>query len=319
VAARHELTQVPLEDERWRRDGVLALLDGVELRDGTVELELCTGSERGFYGVVWRAAGGSYESFFVRPHQVGNPDAIQYTPAWNGVSSWQLYHGPGFWNSVEFPLDEWFRIRVAFTADRAEMYVGDLEEPALAAWLRLPPAPGRIGIMAGGEGVRLGAFAYDDAPLELGAAPPHTPPAVAGALRRWEVSEPFAEASLDLALLDRTSWTALEAEPSGLLDLARAHGLDAGDTVFARTHVHADDACVRRLDFGFSDRVALYLNRRPLYRGDDTYRSRDYRFLGSIGWWDSVYLTLERGDNELLFAVSEDFGGWGVQARVDYA
>jgi hypothetical protein len=69
------------------------------------------------------------------------------------------------------------------------------------------------------------------------------------------------------------------------------------------------------VDLGFSDRAVVYLNGRPLYRGDDTYRSRDYRFLGSIGWWDSVYLPLDAGDNELAIAVSETFGGWGVQAR----
>jgi hypothetical protein len=53
-----------------------------------------------------------------------------------------------------------------------------------------------------------------------------------------------------------------------------------------------------------------------LFRGDDSYRTRDYRFLGSIGWFDTVYLPLDEGENELLIAVSEDFGGWGVQARL---
>ena len=46
------------------------------------------------------------------------------------------------------------------------------------------------------------------------------------------------------------------------------------------------------------------------------YRSRDYRFLGSIGWYDTVWLPLEQGENELVLAVSETFGGWGVQARL---
>ncbi len=59
----------------------------------------------------------------------------------------------------------------------------------------------------------------------------------------------------------------------------------------------------------------MYLNGRALYRGDDTYRSRDYRFLGSIGYYDTLYLPLAEEDNELVAAVSEDFGGWGVQAR----
>jgi hypothetical protein len=62
-----------------------------------------------------------------------------------------------------------------------------------------------------------------------------------------------------------------------------------------------------------SDRAVVYLNGRPLYRGDDTYRSRDYRFLGSIGWYDALYLPLEAGENELVIAVSEDLGGWACR------
>jgi hypothetical protein len=59
----------------------------------------------------------------------------------------------------------------------------------------------------------------------------------------------------------------------------------------------------------------VYLDGRLLFRGDDPYRSRDYRFLGSIGWWDALWLPLEEGPNELVVAVTEEFGGWGVQAR----
>jgi hypothetical protein len=72
----------------------------------------------------------------------------------------------------------------------------------------------------------------------------------------------------------------------------------------------------QRVELGFSDRALVFLNGRPLYDGDDTYRSRDYRFLGSIGWYDALHLPLEEGANELAVAVSEDFGGWGVQARL---
>jgi len=54
---------------------------------------------------------------------------------------------------------------------------------------------------------------------------------------------------------------------------------------------------------------------RLLYRGNDTVRSRDYRFLGSIGYFDALYLPLQKGENEILMAVSEDTGGWGLQAK----
>ena len=65
--------------------------------------------------------------------------------------------------------------------------------------------------------------------------------------------------------------------------------------MLARTTIQADAERTAELAFGFSDRVAVYLNGRLLYRGADEYQSRDYRFLGSI---------------------SENFGGWGLQARL---
>lgn len=69
------------------------------------------------------------------------------------------------------------------------------------------------------------------------------------------------------------------------------------------------------VSFGYSDRVRVYLKGRPLYRGDNGYRSRDYRYLGTIGLFDELVLPLRAGRNELTFAVSESFGGWGILAR----
>jgi hypothetical protein len=121
---------------------------------------------------------------------------------------------------------------------------------------------------------------------------------------------------LDASTFTRT-WTRLEAEPAGLANLAKVQGIVLGkNTVLARTVVIAERACVRRLDFVFSDHVRVFLNGRLLYRGDDAQGSRDYRFLGSIGYFDALYLPLVQGENEIVLAVSEDYkGGWGVQAR----
>ena len=108
------LTEVPLDDGwAWgaatpvpathrgrscvRIETMHAVPRGVELVDGILEADIAVPVERGFPGVMWRLQDAeNFESFFVRPHQVGNPDAIQYTPVFNGLSSWQLYHGPGF-------------------------------------------------------------------------------------------------------------------------------------------------------------------------------------------------------------------------------
>jgi hypothetical protein len=296
--------------------GTAAAIADVELMDGWIELELAVGPERAFHGVVWRAAEGSYESFFVRPHQVGNPDAVQYTPVTNGMSSWQLYHGDGFWAPLSFPVGDWFRLRVDFAGERAEVRVGDLSEVALVCPLKLPPRPGKIGVLVGGPDVHLGELAYGD---ETGVdpAPPPAPECPAGVLREWEVSDAFPEGRLEQALDEQRSWTALESEPGGLLDLARVQGVDDGrNAVLARTTISSAEERTAALELGFSDRATVYLNGTPLFRGDDSYRSRDYRFLGSIGWHDTLYLPLRAGENELVLAVAEDFGGWGLQARL---
>jgi hypothetical protein len=289
-------------------------LGDVELNEGTLQVDLALTGERSFPGLAWRIERDTYESFFVRPHQSGNPDSVQYTPVFNGVSAWQLHHGTGFWESTELPLRRWFSVRVCFSGDRGEAYVDDLETPALVfGRLRLPATAGGIGVLPGGPGVYFARFLYDTAaPLLQGAlAPPEDfqPGVVPG----WWVSNIVAE---NVAPAAARTWTYLETEPGGLANLARVHPLGTTlNTVFARTTIIAQTAGIRSLELGFSDRAVVFLNGVPLFAGSDGYRSRDYRFLGSIGYWDTVFLPLVAGENELVVAVSETFGGWGLQAR----
>lgn len=302
----------------------------IELTDGVVEIDMAVTGERAFHGVVWRIrdeADRNYESFYVRPHQVGNDDSVQYNPVFNDVASWQLYHEPGFWAAVRFPIGEWFTVRVVFAGSRAEVFVGDLGAPALEiAELKMPVVAGRIGMLIGGPGLFVARFAYADAaPAFVGTNP--LPPRLAGPLSGivpvWLVSDAFVEPArspteLGPRALDRHHWTRLHAEPTGLANLAVLQGIvDDRNTVWARTTIHAERAGVRAMALGFSDRATVYLNGVALYRGNDTYRSRDYRFLGSIGWYDTVYLPLVTGANDLTIAVSESLGGWGLQGRFD--
>jgi hypothetical protein len=292
----------------------LVELGDIAIGDGTIQVDLALTGERSFPGVGWRARDGAYESFFVRPHQSGNPDAVQYTPVFNGVSGWQLYHGTGFWAALEVPVERWFTLRVCFSGDRGEAYLDDMDTPALVfGRLRAPLATGRIGVVPGGPGVHFARFLFDAAPPALRGAPPHMPDRQDGTVPGWLVSNLVAEGTAPAAA---RTWAYLEAEQTGLANLARVHPLGVTlNTVFARTTIVAASAGMRTMQLGFSDRAVVYLNGRPIFAGRDDYRSRDYRFLGSIGWWDTVFLPLAHGDNELVIAVSETLGGWGVQAR----
>jgi hypothetical protein len=337
---------VACEPDRWQWDAVegrveehlgrpslylkggIATVAGARLTDGWIEFDIAFARERGFVGGIWRVQDSkNYEEFYLRPHQSGNPDATQYTPVFHGLLSWQLYHGPRYTVPVDHRFDEWIRIRVVFAGLRAEVYIGDMEKPALAvAELKRGVAPGGVGV--GAEDFAPAWFsnfsfaAVDAPPLAGQAGPPE--PVPDGTIAAWQVSDAFPERTLEgKTLLDAGDlagrrWTRLAAERSGLANLARIQGIRLrSNTAFARAVIVADRERIARLDLGFSDRVRVYLNGRLLFWGDDTFQSRDYRFLGSIGYFDALYLPLTRGANELLLAVSEDQGGWGFQAKLE--
>jgi len=73
---------------------------------------------------------------------------------------------------------------------------------------------------------------------------------------------------------------------------------------------------VKQLNFGYSDTAAVFVNGALVYKGDNTYMSRDYRYLGTIGLFDSVALPLKSGENEVWIAVTEAFGGWGIMGQL---
>ncbi len=311
-----------------RLRGGVALVADANLSHGMLEFDMAFGRDRGFFGGIWRVQDErNYEEFYIRPHQAGNPDANQYSPVFNGLSGWQLYHGSRYSTTTDYRFDEWVRVRILFAGRRAEIYVGDMTKPLLFVDdLRRETTSGAVGLSAGNFAPahfsNVSFVATDAPPIRSRPLPPLTPPA--NAFTHWEVSDSFPESAvqsdneLDSTLLAQRRWTSLAVEPSGVANLARVQGINsASNTAFARLRLQCDHAQLRRLDFGFSDRVRVYLNGRLLFRGDDSYRSRDYRFLGSIGFFDSLYLPLAAGANELLFAVSEDVGGWGIQAQLD--
>jgi hypothetical protein len=308
--------------------GGIATVASASLTDGMIEFDLAFTGERGFLGGVWRVQDPrNYEEFYVRPHQSGNPDANQYTPVFHGVSGWQLYHGPRYTVPVVYRFGEWFRVRILFSGAQAEVYIEDMERPVLFVdGLKRSVAPGGVGVSAGnfapGWFSNFSFTAMEAPPLQGRPGPPE--PLPEGGIPAWWVSDVFPESALEGCYvlgpddLSGRSWTRLEAESSGLANLARVQGIHLRrNTVFARKVIVSDREQIKRLDFGFSDRVRVYLNRRLLYRGDDTYQSRDYRFLGSIGYFDALYLPLGPGENELLLAVSEELGGWGLQAKLE--
>lgn len=336
--------QVPFDSGRWEIESqqhllleyqgrpALYLYNGVatlrdaSLRNGVIEFDIAFSGERGFTGVRWRATSrGNYEEFYIRPHQSGNPDANQYTPVFHGQSGWQLYHGEGYGAPVEYPLNRWIHVKVVFWEDQAQVFIHDMTEPALRVpELKHDVASGGLGLSASAP-TYFSGFTYsplDAPPFERMAAADTAAPE--GMILDWEVSSPFEASRLEPPgnvgeeTLAGLTWQQLRSEATGVTNIARLHGIEGErNTVIARTRIRSDREQTKALRFGYSDRVRVYVNGRPVYMGDNTFTSRDYRYLGTIGLFDGIYLPLQEGDNEVWFAVTEAFGGWGLMASIE--
>ncbi|UCG53245.1 MAG: SMP-30/gluconolactonase/LRE family protein [Candidatus Latescibacterota bacterium] len=309
-----------------------AFLEGVEFENGVIEVDVAVDGRRSYPGIVFRLQNEqNYERFYIRPHRAGlYPDALQYTPVINGIAGWQLYNGSGCTAGGEFPENEWFHVKIEVHGKQARVYLEGASTPALEITdLKHGVSKGSIGVFGPRDGTAFFSnFEYRaDENLSFVPAPQvDTPP---GTVTEWELSQSFKIGGIELdeypsaELLDTVEWETVQSEPNGLVDVARFRSRMGRepDCVLARRIIKADQNETKEYLFGYSDMVTVFLNGKILFSGVSAYQHRDPSFLGVVGLFDSVYLPLEKGDNELLFLVAESCGGWGFmcrEAKVEY-
>ena len=311
-------------------DNGIALLNTSSFGDGTIDVDIAMHGHPSFAGIAFRAESAKdYELIYVRPHLSRQPDAVQYTPVFNGSEGWQLYNGKGFTAPAELPPNRWVHLRVVVSGYSARLFVDNAPEPQLVVTdLKRPWTRGQIGLWSRFGGANFSNFTFTAADTT---APALTvSPSSNQLLLDWELSPAWETASTsDERLPGMTAnWTPVRAEASGLVNIARfrrsvrtsASAGTSRDVVFAKTIISSAQPRHARLVFGYSDAVHVFLNGRLLFAGDSSFRSRDPAFLGvaSLGP-DALYIDLVPGRNELVFAVTENFGGWGFMARLEPA
>lgn len=323
-AKEHKVLDYLGRQSFYLQGGFAAVKDS-QFTDGIIEYDVAFSGERGFIGAFWRMQDpDNYEEFYVRPHQSGNPDANQYEPVFNGVAAWQLYYGEGYAAPVKYNFNQWNHIKLVISGKHADVYINDMDVPALfISDQKRETKSGKVGVSVGnfapGYYSNFNYTSLNDPPLKGKAKEPDPTPA--GTVTSWMISNPIDKKTLknkyQLTETDKQNltWKKLESENNGVTNLARLSGIDeVKNTVFAKIIIESAQDQTKQMRFGFSDEVKVYLNDRLIYGGNDSYRSRDYRFLGTIGYFDEVYLPLKKGLNEIWMAVSENFGGWGVKA-----
>lgn len=334
---------VPMDTENWDVKGTgaftefqgqpavflnhgLAVLKDREFQDGVIEFDIAFSEVRGFMGINFRVRDGGavYEDFYFRSHQSGNPDANQYTPAFNRLTGWQIYYGPQFSTPVDYTFDAWQHVKVLVRGDEAEFYL-DSDEPFLHVDdLLTDTGTGVVSLSSYFAGAYFGNFKITETgEVTFKGEPVAFDPWPVNLVEAFEVAKgavPSADLDgsrpLDPSLMAGREWVTLPVEKNGIANLARINGIsDEAATTLVRVRVASDADQIKTLKFGYSDKVSVYLNGWPVAGGDNTYMTRDYRYLGTVGLFDEVYLPLKKGDNEIVFAITEAFGGWAVMAR----
>ena len=305
--------------------GVAELKD-VLFQNGTISFDISMEERRGFAGVYFRWNDNSAEYFYLRPHMSGQPDSNQYTPRFNGLAGWQLYHSPRFAAPTVYKFDQWFPVKLVIKDNKMDVYIDSAEPVLHVDNLMGPEAAGSIRIGGGFQEFKFSNFKVvaDNSVATIGVPAPRAELAD-NLIRNFSVASTAVLGAsvenmpvLDNKLLEGQVWQSLEIDEAGVVNLARVSGRTRDvNTLFVRKILTADAAQTIRFQYGFSDRVTVFLNGKAIAYGDDSYLTRDYRHLGTIGLYDSVFLPLKAGRNELIFAVSEGFGGWGIKAAMD--
>ncbi|TAI48822.1 hypothetical protein [Flagellimonas allohymeniacidonis] len=312
------------KDAIYLQAGSMTLKDANFL-NGTIEYDIYMTETRGFPGVYFRSNGSDAEQFYIRPHQSGNPDANQAVAVFKGITPWQFYFGPKYSFVYDYPVDQWMHVKIVVHDDKAQVYLDHAEKPNLSWQLFHEAKAGGLTFTGGlANGIHLANFKVNKDEFELKDFNPGEREPIEGAIAQWEVSDKFEEKLLDnpnnvQSVINGRKWgQKIVLEEGVAANISRKVELrddTPGNTVFAKLTITANKDETRLFEFGYSDRVVVLLNGEPIYKGNNGFRTRDYRYLGTIGLFDAVYLNLKKGKNTLLLAVSENFGGWLVTGR----
>lgn len=338
--AKDHRTEEYLGEQSLYLKGGYAYIPDANFTDGIIEFDIALDSElyakdKGFISCIVRMQDvGNYEKFYMRPHRLfGEEDAFQACPVYDHWSTWQLYykkHTAG----IQYLYDQWVHMKIVISGKYAETYYGDMETPVLTSEFKRDIMSGGIGLKADTSAPGWAHFAnfryVSMSNIQLKSTP-EAEIAQPGTITTWMVSNTFDATTLKDKLIltaediANLTWDQQAADPStGItpLSVTRHIATDptdthpGADTVFVRATITSDKDQIKQLQFGFTDKVKVYLNGQILYSENNAFATRDYRFMGTVGYTNELYLPLKKGENELWIAVTGLFASWGLEARL---
>jgi hypothetical protein len=119
-------------------------------------------------------------------------------------------------------------------------------------------------------------------------------------------------------------WRWLGAERGGLVNLSRQLGLPTGRKLRAvawlKTSVDSNKSQSKHVSIGWSREIWVFVNGKQVFADKNLYqpptarKTPDGRLSLENGSFD---LPLQKGKNEIVVALANDFYGWGIEMRLD--
>ena len=322
----------PSPDGLFIGPGQVVLKD-MQFEEGTIEFDVEITDF--FLSAIYfrRHTAENAEIFYLRTYRAGDPtgpDAIQYTPLTKGVALWDVYSD--YQAPAVIHKEGWNRVKLVISGKRMQVYVNDMDRPALTVPELMGESPlGSIAFEGGGifanlvvkpgitEGLSSEA-AYDPVRDDVHyihdwsvSAPVALPPG------RELVSAMGASAYSDHFPTDTTTWYAVETERGGLVNLSRSFGKsDERRVVWLKKIIHSDTNQTIQVHLGFSDELWVLIDRSLVYVDKNLYANPIMKDpYGQISIDDASFdLPLLEGENELLVGVANSFFGWAILARL---
>lgn len=305
----------------------IVMVKDLQFANGTIEYDAALAANTRFTSIHFRRKdAANSEHFYLRANAVDDPNvnsAVQYAAVLNDVNTWDISNE--YQSNATIRAGSWNHVKIVVRNGQFLAYVNDMETPALY----VPIMDGNW--TSGGVGFDGNVFLANltitpDATPGLSSGPGIDPVHNdARYLRNWQVTQPEQlPAGTEPITLpdDGTAWSGISAERHGLVNLSRKFGATPRGSrrmVWLKTTITAREAVTRRLDFGFSDEVYVYLNGKPLYVDKNLYNTPGMKApRGRCSIENSRFdLPLQTGENEVLIGVTNFFFGWGIVARLE--
>lgn len=301
-----------------------AIAKNVSLKNGIIEVDVYANQKRSFAGIVFRKQGETMEEVYMRNHKNGQPDAVQYSPTFNGELTWQLYRE--FQAQVLFEREGWNSLKVLFNQQQLEVWIND-KKVLQVDELKTENSYGEIGLFSLFEN-RFANFRYRETDNEIPKNSEIKPIIDANVIKEWNLSEAFMYTPESVESIDFSGLTfqKVSTENSGLLPVSKYlmkpsfGNFEANEETFAVVSTNltaSNDTNRMKFSFDYSDKIIVFLNGKKIFEGNNAFLSKGQQFQGHIGLAaNTIYLDLKPGENSLHCVVIDKANGWGIVGRI---